>query len=277
MLEMAELQHWTEAKKRKLFQKANKFEPDYYYYTSVVARNLLPKQSGKPNAAATYIQSVADRVGGERGDLLYFQVATDLPLHCDCEPYDDPHLDLERIGRGLDSSEKLYGVSLVNLNRVAFLAARSRPDDEILADKAFRQIGDPRDEKTWTVEKDFELAKDFATFMGLRLNIEKASNDNMKTPEGLRYKAAFEKPYFELVRQCANPGDGEFGKFKALTNVGADGTIEDLRVEGNNPAASCLYQKLRSLQHEKAIPFPPPPRAPYWVVLELDWAKFAAK
>jgi len=55
-------------------------------------------------------------------------------------------------------------------------------------------------------------------------------------------------------------GDSEFGKFKALTNVGAKGTIEDLRIEGSNPAPSCLYERLRSLQQEKAIPFPVPPR-----------------
>ena len=277
MLEVAELQHWSEAKRRSLFRKANKFEPDYYYYTSVVARSLLPKRTGAPDAAARYIQKVADQVGGERGDILYFQVVTDLPLHCRCEPFDDPHLDLERIGRGFESSERHYGVSLVDLNQVAFMAVRSHPGDEILADKAFRRIGNQWDEATWGIEEDFELAKNFATYRGGRLSIEKAANDNMKTAEGLRYRAAFEEPYFELARQCAKPGDGEFGKFKALTNVGAYGTIEDVRVEGNNPAASCLYQKLRSLQRENAMRFPAPPKAPYWVGLELDWAEFAPK
>jgi hypothetical protein len=140
MLEVAELQHWTEADKRSLFQKANKFEPGYYYYTSVVAKNFLPKWGGKSGATAKFMQEAADRIGGEQGEILYFQVATDLPLNCGCEQrYDDTHLSLERIGRGLDASERQYGVSLENLNRVAFLAVRSRPDDEILANKVFKR------------------------------------------------------------------------------------------------------------------------------------------
>jgi hypothetical protein len=69
--------------------------------------------------------------------------------------------------------------------------------------------------------------------------------------------------------------DGDYGKFKALTNVGATGTVEDVRIYGNNPPAYCLYKKLQTLKQEKATAFPPPPHAPYWVRLDLDWAEFA--
>jgi hypothetical protein len=36
----------------------------------------------------------------------------------------------------------------------------------------------------------------------------------------------------------------------------------------------CLYEKLHALQLAKVTPFPPPPQAPYWVRLDLDWAEF---
>jgi hypothetical protein len=275
MLEVAENQHWNAAKTSNLFHKASNFEPGYFYYTSVLARNLLPNWGGKPGDAAKFLQESADHLGDANGDVLYFQVATDLPLNCECEQYDDPHLSLERMERGLDLAEQQYGISLVSLNRAAFIAFRSRPDDEVFAAKAFALIGHQWDEATWEEEDNFQKARNVAVFVGSRLNIEATAAANMKTPEGQRYQASFEKRYKELARQCVQPGDGVLGKFMTLTNVGATGTVEEIRIEGNNPAAYCLYEKLQEFQQEKATPFPPPPKAPYWVRLDLDWAEFA--
>src|SRR5260370_41815130 len=36
-----------------------------------------------------------------------------------------------------------------------------------------------------------------------------------------------------------------------------------------------LGQKLYSFKQENGTAFPPPPRAPYWIELRLDWADFA--
>jgi hypothetical protein len=273
MQEVAQNEGWSEATKRALFDQATQFEPGYYYYARVLASNLLPKRGPETGATEKFAQGVADRVGGDQGDILYFQIASANSVMCACE--DDPHLSLARIERGFEASEKQYGVSMLNLNRIAFLTARTRPDDEVFADKTLTRIGEQWDEETWTIEKDFELAKNFAAFMGKRLALEAAADANMKTPEGLHYKAAFEKPYKQLVQQCVRPGDTDGGKFKALINVGAKGTVEDVRVEGNSPAAMCLFEELRALQQEKATPFPPPPQAPYWVKLVLDWREFA--
>jgi hypothetical protein len=273
MQQVAQNQDWKEDEKRALFDRATKFEPGYYYYARVRASNLLPKWGGQPGATEKFTQEIADRIGGDQGDILYFQVASSNYVICACE--DDPHLSLARIERGFEASEKQYGVSMLNLNRIAFLTARTRPDDELFASKALTRIGDQWDEETWTVEKDFELAKNYATFMAQRLTIQAAADANMKTPEGLRYQATFEKPYRELARQCVRPEGGDVGRFVALTNVGAQGTVEDIRISGNDPAASCLYEKLRALQQAKTPAFPPPPQAPYWVRLDLDWADFA--
>jgi hypothetical protein len=97
----------------------------------------------------------------------------------------------------------------------------------------------------------------------------------MKTTEGLRYKASFEKPYMDLVKQCVRPSDRGVGTFMTLTSVAANGTIEDVRIASSSGVALCLYEKLRALQQEKATPFPPPPHPGYWVRLDLDWAEFA--
>jgi hypothetical protein len=51
--------------------------------------------------------------------------------------------------------------------------------------------------------------------------------------------------------------------------------IDDVRIASTNGVAVCLYEKLRALQQEKALPFPPPPKPGYWVRLDLDWAELA--
>ena len=110
-----------------------------------------PNGARKTGATEKFAQEVADRVGGDQGDILYFQIASANSVMCACE--DDPHLSLARIERGFEASEKQYGVSMLNLNRIAFLTARTRPDDEVFADKALTRIGEQWDEETWTIEQ----------------------------------------------------------------------------------------------------------------------------
>jgi hypothetical protein len=64
-------------------------------------------------------------------------------------------------------------------------------------------------------------------------------------------------------------------KFETLTSVGARGMVEDVRIYSRAPVAVCVYQKLHTFQQKKAAPFSPPPRSPYWIRLDLNWADFA--
>ena len=274
MLMVAQNQGWSAAHAHALFDEAFKLEPGYFYHARILANYLLPKWTGEEGATERFTQEIADHIGGNEGDIFYFQVAAASFLICGCEG--DPHLSMARIERGFETSEKQYGVSMLNLNRIAFLTARTRPGDPIFADKTLTRIGDQWDEETWIEKKDFDMAKNFTGFMAKRLAIEAAADANMQTPEGLRYKASFEKRYKELVQQCVQPGGIDAGKFKALTSVGAKGTVEDIRIYWNSPASHCIYEKLRALQQQKATVFPPPPLAPYWVRLDLDWAEFSS-
>ncbi len=96
----------------------------------------------------------------------------------------------------------------------------------------------------------------------------------MQTPEGSRYKVSFEKAYREIVQQCVGKEGTSAGKIEALVSVGTNGTIEDVSIGG--PGGMCVYQKLLALRHEKTAVFLPPPQAPYWVKVDLDWAEFPA-
>jgi len=274
-------QGWPVNEARALFEEANKFEPEYYTYARDLAYYLLPKWSGEPGDTEKFLQEAADRVGGDKGDILYFQVAAADYVICGCDS--NPELSWDRIKRGFEASEKRYGVSMLNLNRIAYLASYFGERDPIYADKILKRIGDQWDVETWGRQEDFEKIKQWVSAIApmaaqVRV-IEATAAANEQTPEGARYKVVFEKTYRELLQQCVR-SDGDSmtqweGKFKTLTNLGAKGTVEAIQIQSVGPVVTCLGQKLYSFKQENATPFPPPPQAPYWIELHLDWADFA--
>ena len=273
---VARNQNWDAARKRKLFEKAYKFDPGYYYSAGMFASDLLPKQGGKPGDTETFLQQLADHIGGDRGDIFYYQVANTPGLLCNCD--EDPHLSWQRIKRGFEASEKQYGISLLNLNRLAFLAAHYGRLDPIFAEKAFSRIGEHLNEETWEREEDFESAKQWAVrwapAMAKEQTWQAEAEANLRTPQGSRYSAAFERKLGELLQQCIRIQGPSMGIIETLTSVGANGTVENATVHG--PGGVCVYQKLLSLQGDRTTLFPPPPQAPYWVKLDLDWANFTS-
>jgi Domain of unknown function (DUF4034) len=274
-------QSWPVAQARALFEDANKLEPEYYTYARDLAYYLLPKWSGEEGDTEKFVQEAGDRIGGDKGDILYFQVAAASYVICGCD--DDPRLSWDRIKRGFEASEKLYGVSMENLNRIAYLASYFGERDPFYANKIFLRIGDQWDAETWGKRENFESMKRWTSALAptaaqLRV-IEEAAAANEQTPEGARYKAVFEKTYRELIQECVRSDGGGVpewkGKFKTLTNLGAKGTVEDLQIRSMGPVVVCLAKKLRTFRQDGAPPFPPPPQTPYWIELQLDWADFA--
>jgi hypothetical protein len=280
MLLVAQNQEWDMADVRALFETATKFEPGYYYYARMLANYLLPRWSGEKGATEKFMQEAADRIGGDQGDILYFQVASYVIENSE----EDPYLSWERIENGFDASEKQYGVSMLNLNLIAYLAYYNKNHhDAFIADKALTRIGEQWDEETWQTKERFEWAKEWAaagapTAVKQRA-VEAAAKANQQSPEGARYKLAFQKTYSELVQQCVGIKGGSLAQWdnviETLTSVGAKGTVEDVKLKLKFPVEMCLEEKLRTFQREKTMLFPPPPQAPYWVKLDLDWADFA--
>jgi hypothetical protein len=281
MLLVAQNQGWDADRARALFDEAFKFEPGYYYDARVLASYLLPKWSGEEGATEKFTQEVADRVGGDQGDALYFEVASADYVICGCG--DNPKMSWERIEKGFESSEKLYGVSMLNLNRIAYLSTHFGRTDPIVADKVLTRIGEQWDEETWDTQENFENVKQWAAYtkpLAEKLYaMESAADANMKTPAGPRYQASFEKAYRGLLQECVRTDGSSIdrweGKFQVLISVGAKGTVEDNNIYSMGPVVTCLDNKMRALQLTKKKIFPPPPQAPYWVRLDLDWADFA--
>src|SRR5258708_27184552 len=172
---------------------------------------------------------------------------------------------------------------MVNLNGIAYLAFYFGERDPVYADKILTRIADQWDAETWGSQEAFEKMKQWVSVVAPAAAkvsvIEETAAANVQTPEGVRYKAAFEKTYRELVQQCVRSDGGSVtqwqGKFKTLTNLGPKGTVEDIRIQSMGPVVTCLGQKLYSFNQENATPFLPPPQAPYWIKLPPHLAQFA--
>lgn len=240
---------------------------------------MLPKWSGEPGETELFVQQVADRIGGEKGDILYFQVAE--YVLCGCQ--NNPNLSWDRIKRGFEASEKQNGTSMLNLNRIAYLATYYGKHDPIYADKILKRIGDQWDDDTWANEEAFKKVKrwaaDIAPAAEQERTLEVSAEANEHTPEGARYKIAFEKAFREMLQQCVKTDGGSVaqwgGEFETLVDLSAKGEVENLQIQSNGPVVMCVYKTLGKLRQAGTTPFPPPPQPSYWLKLSMDWAEFA--
>jgi uncharacterized protein DUF4034 len=286
MLAIALQDGWSVSATRTLFEEAFKFEPGYYYNVRMFSNYLQPHWYGETGDIEKFVQETADRIGGEQGDILYYQAAD----HLICGCTDQPHLSIERIERGYEASEKVYGVSLLNLNRMAHMASQYGSSgenlDPVFVDKALTRIGDQWDEGTWKTKEDFESIKKWAAqtapvVAAARAKLAQAQA-NEQTPEGARYKAAFERTYTALLQECAHSDRSsdsppiDSGKLEAVTSVATNGAVAEGWINGMGPVAMCMNRKMRSSYQQQSPLFPPPPHAAYWVKIDLDWNDFTS-
>lgn len=280
-LNIAQNQSWGKERILALFGEASAFEPGYYYYGRAVAMLLEPKWFGDSGDTAKFLQDAADRLGGKEGDAYYFLVASSKDVICGCQ--DQPKLSLDRVERGYEAVEQMYGVSTVNLNQLAYLTLHLGRPDIIRADQIFQRIGAQWTKYSWDNEKGFEQTKNWVHQMVPVVKENSAREEqalaNSKTPEGARYQASIEKAYKAILRDCVSSdgvGVAQWeGEFETLIRVGANGSVEDGRLNDMGPVVVCVYRKMRSSHEDESPLFPVPPKGSYWVRIDLDWGEFA--
>jgi Domain of unknown function (DUF4034) len=277
MQHIAQGQGWDLEQENALFQKAIAFEPEYYSYYRVQAVLLLPKWFGEAGDAAAFASKVADQIGGKKGDILYFQIAAKLACSCD-----DPQLkgmSWERIQKGFAATEEAFGTSIINLNSFALIAVNFQ--DYYVADAAFKRIGENWDKDVWTTEAWFNQNRDNAAQMGpvqaRNRQAQQEGEANMKTTEGQAYRKEVERKMATFEQTCVDQTKGNMGTFEINLKIGEHGSAEDARgKQAPDNFGLCLLKALYVTYANKQTPFPPPPRASYWVPLVLDPSTFAA-
>lgn len=266
-IENARSEGWEQDRLQALFQKAAAFEPEYYYYYRMLADSLLPKWGGEEGDAARFAAAVADGIGGKKGDLIYFEIATTLVCACgNVHGQGLNGLSWPRIKAGYSALQELYGTSISHLNEIALIAFRAADFDYAVI--AFTEIGDNWDKAVWRTVDSFYNFRDQATIPHIKNSLA-AATENVKTPEGQFFSyalgAEMERRYHQPFLDCvkASPGYTQpwIGLLVELTKEGA---VRDVLFSGADAPSGCIRPLL-----EKAI-LPTPPKPDYWVMVQMD-------
>lgn len=270
MESVAIAQGWKLEDARALVEKLKSSDPDYYYVYRLHATYLLPKWYGEEGDSESFAASIADEIGAQKGDEAYFQIAGFLV--CDCEYQPLNHMSWPRIQSGFADIEKQHGRSLTNLNLLARMAVKLK--DPVVAEQAFRRIGEDWSEATWKNQAYFESSRTWATQtapqMAAQRIIEDEADRSLRAEGGLSYRAAFDKKFENLIQECMKTTGTDGQAFELLIQVGETGTVERLMTNPSTNVSDCLLQKLVEFQMARTAAFPPPPRASFWVRVNLD-------
>jgi hypothetical protein len=150
-------QQWDRAAFDALAERALAHEPGYYYFATSESNYLLPKWYGKAGDTERYAAEVADRIGGDEGNAVYFQIAA--AINC-CKRTQAPALSWPRVQQGFAAIESLYGSTSHERNVMAYLALRS--GDAATAQQLFARIGNDWSESVWKTKPAFDAGRDKA-------------------------------------------------------------------------------------------------------------------
>jgi hypothetical protein len=268
---VAQGQSWDLPKFRALADQAVAFEPGYQYYYRIYANQLQPKWSGQEGDPARYAEEVANRIGGDAGDILYFQIG-DI-ISCGCTDPEISHFSWPRLQKGYAALEKKYGPSLRNLNAFALMA--SKFSDWVVADPAFKRIGDDWDEDKWQTHDWFQQNRDWAAQLApmqeKTRTFHAEAEANMKSPEGQAYRPAIDAKLATFAQGCIGEAHGDFSKFELFVDIGKDGIAEEAHTEVRPTfMATCIMTAIYQTYVHKETAFPAPPKVPYYMMLEVD-------
>jgi hypothetical protein len=249
-------------------EKAIAFEPDYQYFYRTQAETLLPKWEGEEGEMAEFAEQFANRIGGKKGDIIYYQIA--VVLNCNCDS--DRNLNgmsWPRIKRGYIENLAQYGEFIPTVNSMAYMAGMA--GDPEYAQELFTRIGEAWDEERWHTKENFQTVRAWATLAAQGKSIEaalKAANDNLQNAGGRQFDEQIAKSFAgnfsTAVTDCVKSSGGSFViPFSLLMQLARNGAVKKVFAAPGTSIGSCLSARVGD-----AV-FPAPPTADYWVKVSL--------
>jgi len=152
---------WDAHRMQELFERAVQFEPDYQYFYKSRANYLLPKWYGSEQAVTKFARDAANRRGGDQGDYLYFEMASVIVKrgNGNITPMVKA-LDWDRIQRGYQALQTLYGANRGQKNELAFMAYKF--NDLGMARQQFASIGQDWARGVWRDRSFFDKVRDWS-------------------------------------------------------------------------------------------------------------------
>ena len=151
--------NWDGNREKEIFDRGVQFEPGYFYLDEQYANYLLPKWDGKPGEAVAFAKDAADRLGGDGGDELYFEIAPVL-IKRGNGSFPVKEMDWARIQRGAQVVVTKYGSINRIPNELAFMAYKF--NDAAVARQQFALIGDRWAIGVWRDRQFFDRIRDWA-------------------------------------------------------------------------------------------------------------------
>jgi hypothetical protein len=164
MLGVGLAQNWDEKRMMATFERGIQLEPEYHYLYKQMVNYLLPKWDGQPGDSAAFAKESADNVGGDAGDMLYFQLAGVMVKRGNGRSFSLQGIDWQRIQHGYRVMATQYGVSHKEQNELAFMAYKFNDVD--VARQQFAAIGDDWTRGVWKDKKFFDRIRDWSQGVG---------------------------------------------------------------------------------------------------------------
>lgn len=282
MLWIAIAEDWDNERTRALLEESYSFEPYYYYSYQAYVTYLLPKWDGEDGDSERFIDEISKRIGGEEGDMIYFEVATDLIRNSGSDTNYVERISWPRIMRGYAANEERYGVSTLKMNVMAYTALAFCDTSSAL--DLFARIGEKWNKSVWRTKENFDKSRAAAIASPvIRMapkvtagpkpaelkSIASVANANTDTPEGSKYvfeaHLKFIRVNNSLYMECLR-GAGEDlggGSFDYYVLIGKAGNVMEVRDWPQTKVSECMLPAL------SAATFAVPPQSPYWVKFEM--------
>ena len=268
---LAQLQGTDKEQLTELLEQATALEPTYQYFYRMHADLLAAKWYGEDDDEEKFVAEAADRIGGTEGDILYFQIASN--VICPCSPEVDLKLlSWPRMQKGFNALTDKSGPSLINMNLLAYMAVREK--DPTMADQTFARIGENWEADRWGTKAFFDENKKWAAEVAPTVAWQKSLQDkadvDMRTPKALEMKKKFDEKFAEKIQKCAVSHSGtELEPFAFFVAVGKKGEIRQFTAIPSTKVSDCVV-----LQGIFGTVLSRPPHVPFWLRVEVDPAKF---
>lgn len=263
MIEVARGEGWEPPALGALLKKAMAFEPDYYYYYRMVADSMLPKWGGGESDSAQFAKAVADQIGGKKGDMIYFEIAT--TIICSCTEKGLHEMSWQRIKDGYAALRELHGDTISHKNEMALMAFKAEDFDYAVA--VFTQIGDQWDKDVWLTNNRYSNSR-LRAAQSRTARIMKEAKQNSQSPEGYMFSnmlgAQMESQYHQKLVECMKKQPEYNSPFVwVLMKLSQEGSLQEMIMGATSGPVACFRPQL-----EKAA-LPAPPKPDYWVTVKI--------
>ena len=172
MLNVGLAQSWEGQKYESIFEEGFKLEPTYYHLAREKVHYLLPQWFGRQGDVAKFVDSTSKRIGGDEGDIMYFELASTLQPNYRGELWMRTGLEWARAKTGYEAMKRIYGVDRYRKNLFMYFSFHSNAGTHIASlEAAVGEVGNDCDPDVWGTCSRFE---EIRTTIGKLRDQEKA-------------------------------------------------------------------------------------------------------